>query len=152
MGLNIQDLAISSPDFDPGGPMPDRHAYDQGNTAPTLRISGVPDDAVELAVICHDPDAPLPWGFTHWTLYGLPADTTEVTAASDERFRPGPSGFGEHGYGGPMPPAGHGTHHYYFWVYALSSAVEGAPSREEFLDRYGDAIIEQNRVVGTYEN
>ena len=51
-----------------------------------------------------------------------------------------------------MPPGGHGTHHYYFWVFALDRAVEGAPSRREFIDTYGDAIIEQNRVIGTYSN
>lgn len=53
-------------------------------------------------------------------------------------------------YVGPFPPAGHGTHHYYFWVYALSRAVEGAPSREQFLAEYAGDIIEQARFVATY--
>ncbi|MFA9432778.1 YbhB/YbcL family Raf kinase inhibitor-like protein [Egicoccus sp. AB-alg2] len=152
MGLNIQDLAISSPEFEPLGRLEDRHANDKGNEQPTLRISGVPSDAVELAVVCHDPDAPLPDGFTHWLLYGLPADTTEVAPGADEQYRAGTNDFGEAGYGGPQPPPGHGPHHYYFWVYALSRPVEGSPSRREFLDTYADAIIEQNRVVGVYEN
>jgi Raf kinase inhibitor-like YbhB/YbcL family protein len=152
MGLNIQDLRISSTDFDRCGRLDARHAYDRDNEAPTLRIEGVPDGTVELALICHDPDAPLPDGFTHWALYGIPADTTEIGAGADETFRPGPNDFGGEGYGGPQPPPGHGTHHYYFWVYALSAAVEGNPSRREFLDRHGHDIIEQNRVVGTYEN
>jgi Raf kinase inhibitor-like YbhB/YbcL family protein len=152
MGLNIQDLQISSTDFERCGRLDARHANDRDNEAPTLRVEGVPDGTVELALICHDPDAPLPDGFTHWTLYGIPADTTEIGPGADETFRPGPNDFGAEGYGGPQPPAGHGPHHYYFWVYALSAAVEGNPSRREFLDRHGDDIIEQNRVVGTYEN
>jgi Raf kinase inhibitor-like YbhB/YbcL family protein len=151
VGLNIQDLAISSREFTPGGPLEDRHANDVENEAPALLIDGVPDEAVELAVICHDPDAPLPWGFTHWTLYGIPADVTELGPDADNDHRPGPNDFGATGYGGPQPPDGHGTHHYYFWVYALDRKVDGAPSRKEFLENYGDAIIEQNRVIGTYE-
>lgn len=150
MGLNIQDLAISSPDVQHLAPIPDKHAYDQGNEAPRLSITGVPDGTAELAIICHDPDAPLPHGFTHWTLYGIPADTDSIGPDADEAFRPGPNDFGATGYGGPQPPAGHGTHHYYFWVYALDRAVEGAPDRATFLATYADAILEQNRLVGTF--
>ena len=46
------------------------------------------------------------------------------------------------------------------WTAAIYSAranlspvlIEGAPSREEFLDRYADAIIEQARFVATYSS
>jgi len=55
-------------------------------------------------------------------------------------------------YYGPQPPAGHGEHHYYFWVYALDTKVEGTPNREEFLQKYAGNIIEQNRIVGIYQN
>ena len=153
MGLNIQDLAIRSSSFDDGGRMDDRFTKEGGNDQPALEISGVPDGTVELAVICHDPDAPLPWGFTHWVLTGIPADATSIGEnAGDGEHTPGPNDFGEDGYGGPMPPPGHGPHHYYFWVYALDTEVDGPVSRREFLDRYGDNIIEQNRTIGVYEN
>ena len=52
---------------------------------------------------------------------------------------------------GPQPPEGHGLHHYYFWIYALDTKVIGEPSREEFLEKYADNIIEQNRIIGTYQ-
>lgn len=152
MALNIADLAVTSPDFVHLGPLDQRFTQYGDNLQPALAISGVPQDAVELAVICHDPDAPLPWGFIHWTLYGVPADTTEIAGQrGDATFRPGPTDKGAPGYVGPRPPAGHGRHHYYFWVYALRRAVAGEPSRREFLDTYADAIIEQNRLVGIYE-
>jgi phosphatidylethanolamine-binding protein (PEBP) family uncharacterized protein len=35
-------------------------------------------------------------------------------------------------------------------VYALDTRVAGEPTLEEFLTSYGDHVIEQNRVVGTY--
>ncbi|WP_166345266.1 YbhB/YbcL family Raf kinase inhibitor-like protein [Phytoactinopolyspora limicola] len=151
MALNIKDLTISSTDIGADGRLGDHHAKDRGNQPPALQVSGVPDGTAELALICHDPDAPLPRGFTHWTLFGIPTETRDLGTDADERHRPGPNDFGGTGYGGPRPPAGHGPHHYYFWIYALTRPVNGAPSRREFLDQYADAILEQNRVVGIYE-
>jgi Raf kinase inhibitor-like YbhB/YbcL family protein len=151
MGLNIKDLRISSPAFQNGGRLEDKCAMEKGNASPPLRISGVPKGAVELALICHDPDAPLPRGYTHWTLYGIPAEATELGSDADEKFSPGPNSNGNYCYDGPQPPHGHGPHHYYFWLYALDKPVTGTPTRAEFLDQYGEHIIEQNRLVGVYE-
>lgn len=140
-------LAITSPDIQPLARVPDVYAADTGNQTPTLGISGVPEGTVELALIMHDPDAPLPNGFTHWTVYGIPADTTTI----DETVgRVGPNTLGDQEYSGPQPPPGHGTHHYYFWVFALNQPVQDQPSREEFLTTYADSILEQARLVGLY--
>lgn len=151
MALNIKDLKITSSDFDALSRLADKHAGDKGNVIPQLTVSGVPEGTKELALICHDPDAPLANGFTHWTVYGIDPSTTDLTDAQ-EKFRVGPNGVGDLQYYGPQPPEGHGDHHYYFWVYALDCSVEGTPSREEFLATYADNIIEQNRIVGLYSN
>lgn len=151
MTVSIKDLTIRCPDVPYDGRLPERHSANSGNQPPRLQIDGVPSDAVELAVICHDPDAPLPYGFTHWILYGIDPGTSEVGADADQLFRPGLNDTGVSGYFGPQPPPGHGPHHYYFWVYALSVQVEGTPSRREFLDVYGDNVIEQNRFVARFE-
>lgn len=139
-------LALTPLDFEPLGRIPDRFSADGGNASPAFTVEGAPEGTVELALVAHDPDAPLPRGFTHWTVYGIPADAAAIDASSG---RVGPRSFGE-GYSGPQPPPGHGIHHYYFWVYALGRPVKGEPTREEFLDAYADAILEQARVVGTY--
>jgi len=152
MTVYIGELAISSPDFANGERMADEFAQDKGNVQPRLTIRGVPKGTVELAIICHDPDAPLPFGFTHWTLWGIPADVTEIGRDADQVHRPGPNGAATIGYIGPQPPSGHGNHHYYFWVYALNKKIEGTPTRSEFLDNHADSIIEQNRLVGIYSN
>ena len=140
-------ITVTSPDFVDRARIADRFTAEHENVAPIIEVSGVPHDAVELALICHDPDAPLPFGWTHWTVFGIPTDTTTVTA---ETGREGVTTKGEAGYSGPLPPPGHGEHSYYFWVYALSRPVEGEPTREEFLRDYADAVIEQNRIVGQY--
>ena len=151
MALNIKDLRLSSPVFEDGSPLSDVNSIEKGNEAPSLQIHGVPQDAVELALICHDPDAPLPHGYTHWVLYGIAPNTIHLDARSDKLFRPGPNSNGNFHFDGPAPPPGHGLHRYYFWLYALDKKVEGKPTRAEFLDAYASHIIEQNRLVGTYK-
>lgn len=149
MALFIDKLTISSPDFETLSRIPDPLTADGGNTVPRIELAGAPEGTVELAVICHDPDAPLPRGFTHWVVYGVPACDGVLDIEADG-VRMAPNGAGFPIWYGPEPPHGHGQHHYYFWVYALNRAVAGTPSREEFLERYADAIVEQARIVGLF--
>ncbi|TPW77415.1 YbhB/YbcL family Raf kinase inhibitor-like protein [Schumannella soli] len=151
MALFIDKLAITSDAFGDDSRIPDRFAADHGNETPAFAIAGAPEGTVEFALICNDPDAPLPNGFTHWVVYGIPADATSVDVTAPG-VHVAPNGGGAAVWYGPQPPAGHGTHHYFFWLYALNRPVEGDPSREEFLADYGDAIIEQARTVGTYSS
>lgn len=146
-------LQVTSPAFKFGEPIPPRHTKEGEDVSPPLEWSGVPNGTRQLAVICHDPDAPMPDGFTHWVVYGIPADTTSIPEGGGDRFTQGEVDFGGTGYGGCKPPEGHGPHHYYFWVYALDTEVtEGSGmTRRQFIDRYGDHILDQNRLVGTYE-
>lgn len=144
-------MKLTCPAFATGTTIPDRYTKFGADDQPELIITGAPQAAVELAVICHDPDAPMPSGFTHWTLYGIPADAQLVPMNGEHQFRPGPNDFGDIGWGGPRPPEGHGPHHYYFWVYALDTTVDGAPDRDGFLRDYAAHILEQSRVVGLYE-
>jgi len=147
MALFIDKLVISSPDFEDHGRIPFELTADGGNTIPRLELSGAPEGAVEYAIVCHDPDAPLPDGFTHWTVYGVPVDATSLDLSA-AGVRVGPNDTGQTSWYGPQPPHGHGDHHYYFWVYALRRPVEGTPDRRTFIDDYADVIIEQARTVG----
>lgn len=150
--LFIADLAVTSPDLTSDGPCPDRFTGYHADETPRIVVTGLPEGSVEVALVCHDPDAPRPHGFTHWAVYGIaPAERIELGPELPEGLRVGPNGRGEARWMGPRPPAGHGVHYYYFWAYALSRAVDGAPSREEFLAGWADDIIEQNRLVVTYE-
>ena len=151
MPLNIKDLAITCGAFGADEAIPTEHAREGADETPMLSISGVPEGTRELAIICHDPDAPLPNGFTHWVVYGIPADVTEIR--DDGAFTQGVNDYGNPGYNGPNPPEGHGPHRYYFWVYALDAPLDAPPglSRAELVERMADHIIEQARIVGTYE-
>ncbi|MBH0115916.1 YbhB/YbcL family Raf kinase inhibitor-like protein [Salinibacterium sp. NG253] len=149
MPLFIDKLAVSSPDFGALETIPTQFTADGGSAVPRIEIEGAPEGTVEFALICNDPDAPLPHGFTHWVVYGIPATATALDLDA-EGVRGAPNGTGQAAWYGPQPPAGHGVHHYYFSLYALSKPVEGTPSREEFLAEYADSIIEQARTVGLF--
>jgi Raf kinase inhibitor-like YbhB/YbcL family protein len=153
VGLNIKDLRASSPAIENGGRIPDKYTKYHENVVPPIEWSGLPEGTRQLALVCHDPDAPLPHGFTHWVVYGIPADSKGIPEGGGDGYTSGTNSFGEVGWGGPMPPPGHGAHHYYFWVYALDTEVDAGPglSHPELLERIEDHIIEQARFVGTYD-
>lgn len=151
--LHLGNLSVTSPAFDHGAPIPDRHTSGAEDVSPELRWANAPDGTRQFAVVCHDPDAPLTHGFTHWVLYGIPGDADGVAEGGGDAWTQGGNDFGSQGYNGPAPPPGHGTHHYFFHLYALDAEVDAGPGlgREELLARIDDHIIEQARVVGTYQ-
>src|SRR5438477_4096037 len=150
--LNIADLKLSSEAFEHHKRIPERHTGDGEDVSPPLRWEGVPDGTEAFAVVVHDPDAPLVDGFTHWVAYGIPGDTTELPEAAGDLTQ-GANSLGNQGYNGAAPPPGHGVHQYYFWVYALDSELDREPGldRRVLMDRIEDHVIEQARMVGTYE-
>lgn len=151
--LNVADLKISSDAFEDHGRIPERHTGDGEDVSPPLSWTGVPEGTRAFAVVMHDPDAPLVDGFTHWVLYNIPAETTELPEGTDIG-EAGHHSMGEPGYMGPAPPPGHGPHHYYFWVYALDDELDLPPGldRRDLIERIEDHVIEQARTIGIYEH
>ena len=150
--LNVADLKIESAAFDHHQEIPDKYTAEGEDVSPALSWSGVPDGTASFAVIVHDLDAPLVDGFTHWVAYNIPGDVTALDEGQEDVTQ-GRNSAGDQGYMGPAPPPGHGTHHYYFWVYALDSELDLEPglTRRELIDRIEDNVIEQARTVGTYK-
>ena len=155
MAFAPSEMKLRSPAFDYHTRIPSRHAGDGEDLSPPLTWSAVPDGAASFAILCHDPDAPLVrdgrFGFVHWLLYGIPGHVRSLEEGTHLGVR-GRNDFGRSGYGGPMPPEGHGTHHYYFWILALDQALELDPDLElgTFLERVEPHLLGMNRLVGTY--
>ena len=151
--LNVADLRLRSPAFEGHGRIPPKHAGDGEDVAPPLEWSGVPDGTQAFAVVMHYPDAPLVDGFTHWVAYNIPGDAGGVPEGGGEDTH-GVNSMGNEGYMGPAPPPNHGSHHYYFWVYALDDdlGLEPGLDRRSLIDKIEDHVIEQARLVGTYRN
>ncbi|SEL99249.1 YbhB/YbcL family Raf kinase inhibitor-like protein [Halomonas daqiaonensis] len=156
MAFALSTMQLESSAFAAGGAIPTKHTGEGDDTSPALSWQGAPEGTKSFAVICHDPDAPLVqnggYGFVHWVLYNLPDSTTSLTENSGEGTV-GINHFGKTGYGGPMPPEGHGVHQYYFWVLALDKATdlpEGL-SMHELLKQVEPHLLGMNRLVGTYQ-
>jgi len=157
MGFALSDMRLTSTAISHGGPVPSKHTGVGVDTSPQLSWSNAAAATKAFAVICHDPDAPLvsaagTYGFVHWVLYNIPATVTAIAEGCTE-FTQGKNDFGNIGYGGPMPPAGHGRHHYYFWVLALDKQLdlEAGLTLWQLLARVEPHLIGMNRLVGTFE-
>ena len=85
-------------------------------------------------------------------VHNIPVDVTELTQAND-KFTHGTNNYGNTAYNGPLPPEGHGLHHYYFWVLALDSATDLKPGLTlwELLAAIEPNILGMNRLIGTYQ-
>lgn len=156
MGFAPSSMQLTSSAFHAGGSIPSKHTGEGVDVSPALAWKDAPEGTQSFAIFCHDPDAPLvspngTYGFVHWVLYNIPASVTEIDEGSD-KYTQGKSDFGKVGYGGPMPPEGHGTHHYYFWIVALDKKTDLAPGLTlwEFLKETEPHIIGLNRLIGTY--
>jgi Raf kinase inhibitor-like YbhB/YbcL family protein len=145
-------IELRSPSFGDHQPIPPRHAKDHDNLSPALEWSGVPQEAVELAVLCQDPDAPS-GTFTHWVLAGLQPTATGLAEGEHPAAVEGRNDFGEEGYGGPMPPVGHGAHRYLFRIYAASAplGLTGSPSAEDLRRALDGKELASGTLVGTYQ-
>jgi hypothetical protein len=112
-----------------------------------------PGDAQEYALVCDDPDAPTPKPWVHWVVYGIPAEVNSLPEGDASDYSQGTNTAGEQGYTGPMPPEGHGTHHYHFTVYALDEELdfEAGLSKEQLLSALKGHILAEGELVGTYE-
>lgn len=157
MGFALSNMQLSSTAFLHGGRIPTRHTGEGDDVSPQLRWHDAPEGTQSFAVICHDPDAPLvasngTYGYVHWVLYNIPASVDELPEDC-QAYTSGTSDFGRPGYGGPMPPNGHGIHHYYFWVLALKEDPDlpAGLTMWQLLEQIEPMIIGMNRLVGTYQ-
>jgi len=149
------EMQVTSSAFSSGGGIPRDHTGEGRDVSPALQWDRAPEGTLSFAVVCHDPDAPVvnsgSYGFTHWVLYNLPGSChrlDEATAAGTA----GVNDFGNTGYNGPMPPEGHGVHHYYFWVIALDSVLEldAGLTLRQLLAKVEPHVVGMNRLAGCY--
>ena len=146
-------IQLRSPSFGDQQPIPARHAKDHDNLSPALEWSGVPQEAVELAVLCEDPDAPS-GTFTHWVLAGL--QPTAPGLAEGEHPAAAVGGrndFGEEGYRGPLPPVGDDPHRYFFQVFATSAplGLAAGASTDDLRRALEGKELASGTLVGTYQ-
>jgi Raf kinase inhibitor-like YbhB/YbcL family protein len=157
-------LQITSSAFTQGHPIPKKHTGEGADVSPPLSWSGLPEGTTELALICDDPDAPTAEPWVHWVIYKIPADMKGLPEGISRKSRlKEPSGAlqgknswpasEEIGYRGPMPPPGHGVHHYYFKLYALDVPLVAEPglSKKALLEKMNGRVLAEGVLMGTYQ-
>lgn len=157
-------MQLSSTAFLPNRPIPIDYSGDGRDLSPELSWINVPDGTQEFALICDDPDAPTPQPWVHWVAYKIPADWRELPEAiGNHSLENLPDGLlyglnswedgSNLGYRGPLPPRGHGVHHYYFRLYALDRPLllRPAATKQELLNAMAGHILEDSELIGTYQ-
>ncbi|HYJ91906.1 MAG TPA: YbhB/YbcL family Raf kinase inhibitor-like protein [Pyrinomonadaceae bacterium] len=151
-------IEITSTAFKEGDDIPTQFTCDGQNISPPLTWSGVPQETQTLALLMNDPDAPN-GTFTHWVMYNVPRDLDSLpdSVANNETLdngaRQAKNSFGNIGYGGPCPPPGHGSHRYFFHVYALDTelSLNSGATADDFLNAIDGHIIAEGQLMGRYE-
>ncbi len=161
MAVQTGTIAVRSSDFAANQPIPRKFTGEGQDISPALAWSDLPPEAKQLALIVDDPDAPTAEPFVHWVIYNLPASLNGLGGnvekspqpADPKGARQGINSFGNVGYGGPMPPPGHGVHHYRFHLYALDAALDLKPAltKKDVLAAIRGHILADGELVGTYE-
>ena len=147
-------LKLNSPAFPDGSSIPKRHTCDGEDQSPELAWPELPGNAVSLALVCSDPDAPM-GTWDHWVLWNIAPETRslpEGVPSDTELGRPGVNGWKELGYRGPCPP--HGTpHRYVFLLYVLDTTLdlEGQVTREALEAAVEGHVLALGTLTGTYQ-
>jgi Raf kinase inhibitor-like YbhB/YbcL family protein len=146
-------ITVTSAAFGVGTAIPRRYTGEGEDVSPALAWSNAPEGTIEFALICDDPDAPRPEPWVHWVLYGIPSGTDSLAEGTTGVGTEGKNSWGTTGYGGPMPPPGHGVHHYFFTIYALDQPVvlEPGATKKELIEAMEGHILAEGKLIGTYE-
>ena len=146
-------LALLSQVFREGTQIPVLYTCKGQNINPPLSITGVPAGAKSLALIVHDPDA-IPvvgFDFVHWIVWDISTSTETIAVNSVPAGAvQGLNSRGQNKYMGPCPPAGTGTHHYLFELYALDKilGLPPATSRDQLQNAMAGHILAQHTLTG----
>jgi Raf kinase inhibitor-like YbhB/YbcL family protein len=150
-------IAVTSPAFADGGPIPRRHAGKGvgDDVSPEVRWQGVPPGTAALVILVDDVDVPLRSPLIHSVAILAP----DADGLGEGEFRTGAEGvqvvptmLSKDGYSGPRPIPGHGAHRYRIHVLALDRRVpEDAASVKAVLAAASGHVLARGTLTGTYE-
>ncbi|MBM3132886.1 MAG: YbhB/YbcL family Raf kinase inhibitor-like protein [Chloroflexi bacterium] len=149
-------IAITSPAFLSGEPIPAKYAKGRETLSPPLEWGQPPEGTQSLALICDDPDAP-GGTWVHWVIYNLPPTTRSLPEGVSrdvdlaDGSHNGKNSWGNIGYDGPSPPGG--THRYYFKLYAIDTMLDldSGATKKEVLEAIEGHLLARGELMGTYK-
>lgn len=146
--IDYKVLKVNSPAFEEGGAIPSKYTCEGEDVNPALNIEHIPVEAMTLAVIVDDPDAPA-GVWVHWVVWNIPI--THQIKENTEQGIQGLNDFRKQRYNGPCPPKG--THRYLFKVYALNAILDlpAVANKSELERAMSSHIIAFGELTGRYE-
>jgi hypothetical protein len=160
-GAETMRFSIQSSAFLANADIPKKYTGDGPDVSPALVWTGEPEDTREFVLIMDDPDAPSAQPWVHWVIYKIPAHITnllEGIPAAKQITTPihafqGLNSWNTIGYRGPAPPVGHGTHHYYFKLYALDAKLDipAGLDKAALLKAIERHVLAEAELIGTYQ-
>lgn len=151
-----ETIALTSPAFADGGPLPARFTADGDGTSPPLAWSALPAGTVGVAILAEDADSPTPLPLVHlivWNLAPAALSLAEGACSKQASIDLGKNSFLADGWLPPDPPTGHGAHRYLFQVYALDRVLDlpASPGRGALVDAMRGNVLAKGSLTGTYE-
>lgn len=155
----MQNLTVTSPAFQDGGWIPLDNSARGSDLSPELRLQGISERAVSLAVTMDDADHPIFSNFNHWILWNLPVREVIPAALPAGSPVPGLPGavqgvaYGKNRYKGPKPPL-KAIHTYRFTVYVLDCRLSLPPSarRKDFLPAIEGHVLQKATLCGKFQS
>jgi len=163
IALAPDSIRVESPSFSTGQPIPFRYTGFGQGLFPPLRWFDVPADTQELALVIEDADAPLPFPIIHAIVYGIdpgsiglvegiiPGHHKPPAETAPAEFKIGRNSFRSSAWLAPHPLTGHGTHRYFFQLFALDKKLgfEKPPGRRQLLRAIRGHVIARGSIVGS---
>jgi Raf kinase inhibitor-like YbhB/YbcL family protein len=146
-------IEVSSSAFQDGQPVPLAYTAYGDNKPPAISWQGAPQEAKSVLLRLEDPDAVRNPPFVHWLVANLPVEGKIGEGEIPPGAVQGRNDHGDSGYFGPRPPAGSGTHHYEFHVYALDAVpdLKEGFGKDEAARAMDGHILAEGVLVGTYQ-
>ncbi len=135
-GQKMPGMALTSPDFQDGGVIPDKFTQASPTpVSPKLEWTNVPPNTQSFVLIMHDPDNALNKGtddVLHWMVINIPgtARSLQQGMPADAKLPDGTmqlKGIRNVGYMGPGNAAINPYHHYTLELYALDTTLSLGP-------------------------
>jgi len=155
----VMTFSLTSSAFGPNERIPPKYTGEGADVSPPLVWGDPPAAAQTLALICDDPDAPR-GTWDHWLIWNIPGNLRALPEGISKKDSPpevagavqGSNSWPKVGYYGPMPPPGHGTHHYNFVLYALDAPLTLKPGADKkaLLAAMKGHVLGQAKLTGTY--
>lgn len=160
-GPQAPGLALSTPDFEDGGVIPNKYTQaDPMPVSPELEWKNVPAGTQSFVLLMHDPDVAMGKNntdVTHWMAFNIPGTATELAQgqSADPKL---PDGMiqikntgGRVGFMGSGAPPG--PYHHYTWeLFALDTKLDLGPdaTRDQVMAAMQGHILGKGVLVGRF--